>query len=80
VEIPQNSYDAADVVANCQLNIGGCASQWIGETAQISGEQAGETQIWVGAECVSPVEGHAYCQQSGRSVGGRGWRRRAGES
>ena len=64
-ETPQNSYDTADVIGNCQYNTGSCASQWNNQTDAISQTQAGGTQIFVGAECVAPVEGHDYCQQPG---------------
>jgi hypothetical protein len=64
-ETPQNSYDAGDVVGNCQFNTGSCASQWNNETEPIAAEFAGGTQIFVGAECVAPIEGHDDCQHPG---------------
>jgi hypothetical protein len=64
-ETPQSSYDAADVIGNCQYNTGTCARQWNPQTATIGPSQTGGTQIFIGAECVAPVEGHSYCQQPG---------------
>jgi hypothetical protein len=65
VETPQNSYDAADVIGNCQYNAGTCASQRNVQTDTIGPSQTGGTQIFLGAECVAPIEGHNYCQQPG---------------
>jgi len=64
-ETPANSYDTADVVGNCQYNTGTCASQWNSEIAPIQPDQAGGSQIFLGAECVALVEGHDFCQQPG---------------
>jgi hypothetical protein len=64
-ETPANSYDSANVIANCQYNTGSCGSTWNSETVPIRSTQGGGTQIFVGAECVSPVEGHDYCQEPG---------------
>ena len=67
-ETPENSYDAGDVLANCQYNTGTCASQWNNETVPINASHAGGTQIFVGAECVAPIEGDDYCQRPGDPV------------
>lgn len=64
-ETPENSYDSADVIGNCQYNTGSCGSQWNFETDSIAPSQAGGTQIFLGAECVASVEGHNSCQQPG---------------
>jgi hypothetical protein len=64
-ETPENSYDAADVIGNCQYNAGTCATHWIDQADSISQSQAGGTQIFLGAECVAPIEGHDFCQQPG---------------
>ena len=64
-ETPENSYDAADVLANCQYNVGSCANQQVVVAAAITAAHAGGTQIFVGAECVAPIQGHGSCQQPG---------------
>lgn len=64
-ETPQNSYDSADVVGNCQYNVGSCGSQWNEQADPIAPSQTGGTQIFLGAECVASVQGHDYCQQPG---------------
>jgi hypothetical protein len=64
-ETPENSYDSADVIGSCQYNTGSCASQWNDQSETISASQTGGSQIFIGAECVAPIEGHDYCQQPG---------------
>jgi hypothetical protein len=59
---PQATYDAADVLVNCQYNLS-CGSTGASGTYTIT--KAGGTHIYAIAECVGPYEGATSCPAVG---------------